>query len=96
MLRQSFVSRPEGRKTPRADPANVDFLLLSSEEFADVSQGGGTALFSVAPGHDHEVEFLLPAPPDDPDHCDLVFRNSRGGVAGKNVPADFSLTFGEQ
>ena len=92
---KSFVRRP-GDDDRSDESADVDFLLMESEQFSDFShgQGDGTALYSVDPTHDQEVEFLLPPTQDEPKKYYLVFRNSPGGAAVKYVAADFSLTFG--
>jgi len=80
------------------DSANVDLVLLNAEQYADFSHGGaeGTALYTVDPTHDHEVDFLLSPTQEDSATYYLVFRNSPGGTPSKQVKADFSLTFGYQ
>src|SRR6267143_2230629 len=92
---RSFVRRP-GYGDLSDDSADVDFLLMESEQVSDFSHGhgDGTALYTVDPTHDHEVEFLLPPTQDEPKKYYVVFRNSPGGAAVKYVDADFSLTFG--
>ena len=92
---KSFVQRP-GEDSLSDDSADVDFLLMNPEQFAEFSHGhgDGTAMYTVDPTHDHEVEFLLPPTQEEPEKYYVVFRNSPGGAALKYVEADFSLTFG--
>jgi len=80
------------------DSANVDLVLLNADQYADFSHGGGegTALYTVEPTHDHEVDFLLSPTQEDSASYYLVFRNSPGGTPTKQVKADFTLTFGYQ
>lgn len=92
---KSFIKRP-GEDSISDDSADIDFILMDPDQFADFSQGhrNGTAIYTVDPTHDHEVEFLLPPTQAEPAKYYVVFRNSPGGAALKYVEADFSLTFG--
>jgi len=94
---QSFVPA-SGGEALSDDSADVDMVLLNAEQYSDFSHGhsDGTALYSVDPTHDHEVEFLLPPTQEDSVTYYAVFRNSPGGAPSKQVKADFSLTFGYQ
>ena len=91
-------SVPGGGESSSDDSANVDLVLLNAEQYADFSHGGGegAALYTVEPAHDHEVDFRLSPTQEDSATYYLVFRNSPGGAASKQVKADFSLTFGYQ
>jgi len=91
----SFVRRP-GEDDLSDDSADVDFILMNPEQYQDflATNGKGTALYTVDPTHDHEVEFLLPPTKDETDKYYIVFRNSAGGAALKYVRADFTLGFG--
>ena len=95
MCIRDSVRRP-GEDSLSDDSADVDFLLMNPEQFAEFSHGhgDGTAMYTVDPTHDHEVEFLLPPTQEEPEKYYVVFRNSPGGAALKYVEADFSLTFG--
>jgi hypothetical protein len=92
---KSFIKR-SGEDSISDDSADIDFILMNPDQFADFSQGhgDGTAMYTVDPTHDHEVEFLLPPTQGDPAKYYVIFRNSPGGAALKYVEADFSLTFG--
>ena len=94
---KSFVSRP-GEDSLSDDSTDVDFVLMNADQFSDFShgRGGGTALYTVDPTHDHEVDFVLSPTQDDSATYYIVFRNSPGGAAVKQVEADFSLNFGYQ
>jgi hypothetical protein len=79
---------------PNDDTANVDFLILNEDQYADFIQGhAGEAFFSAAASHDQEVNVSLPPTQDQPRKYYLVFRNSPGGAAKKAVQADFTLDF---
>ncbi|MGB7601243.1 MAG: hypothetical protein WBM24_13110 [Candidatus Sulfotelmatobacter sp.] len=76
------------------DTANVDFLILKDDQYADFVHGhAGEALFSAAASHDQDVDFSLPASQDQPQKYYLVFRNSPGGSTKKIVQADFTVDF---
>jgi hypothetical protein len=92
---QSSVPRPGGESLSD-DDANVDLVLLNADQYSDFShgRGEGTALYTVEPTHDHEVDFLLAPTQEDSVTYYVVFRNSPGGAPNKQVQADFSLTFG--
>ena len=92
---QSFVPGAKGDRLSD-DSANVDMNLLTADQYSDFSHGHGegTALYTVDPTHDHEVDFLLSPTQEDSGTYYLVFRNSPGGAPNKQVQADFSVTFG--
>jgi hypothetical protein len=92
---KSFVRRP-GEDKLSDESADVDFILMNPEQYQDFlrTHGGGTALHTVEPTHDHEVEFLLSPTEADPQKYYIVFNNSPGGAALKYVQADFTLSFG--
>jgi hypothetical protein len=76
------------------ESANVDFLILKEDQYADFMHGhAGEALFSADASHDQDVDFSLPASQDQPQKYYLVFRNSPGGPAKKIVQADFRVDF---
>ena len=76
------------------DSANVDFLILKEDQYADFVHGhAGEALFSADASHDQDVDFSLPASQDQPQKYYLVFRSSPGGSARKIVQADFTVDF---
>jgi hypothetical protein len=86
----SFVGEEHGGSD---DAANLDFLILSDEQYADfVSGRPGEALFSVEASHSQNVNFDLPAALDHPKKYYLVFRASDAGPK-RVVKADFSLDF---
>ncbi|HVI07360.1 MAG TPA: hypothetical protein VND65_03600 [Candidatus Binatia bacterium] len=76
------------------DTANVDFLLLTEDQFHDFSQTGAVeGLFSAPASHDQEVNVSLPATQNLPVKYYLVFRGSPGGAKKKVVQADFTLDY---
>jgi hypothetical protein len=94
---QSFVPGTSGEATSD-DSADVDMVLLNTDQYSDFSHGhsDGTALYTVDPTHDHEVDFPLSPTQEDSVTYYVVFRNSPGGAPAKQVKADFSLAFGYQ
>ena len=91
----SFVRRP-GEDDLSDESADVDFILMKPDQYRDflATSGKGSALYTVDPTHDHEVEFLLSPTKAEPEKYYIVFRNSPGGAALKYVQADFTLSFG--
>lgn len=76
------------------DSANVDFLILNEDQYADfVHRQSGETIFSADASHDQDVDVRLPASRDKPLKFYLVFRNSSGGAATKLVKADFKVDF---
>jgi hypothetical protein len=76
------------------ESANVDFLVLNEDQYADFVHGrAGEALFSADASHDQEVNVSLPASQNRPRKYYLVFRNTPGGEAKKLVKADFAVDF---
>jgi hypothetical protein len=76
------------------DNANIDFLILNEDQYADFVGGhAGEALFSADASHDQDVNVSLPPSQDQPRKYYLVFRNSSGGAAKKLVQADFTVDF---
>jgi hypothetical protein len=74
--------------------ANVDFLILNEDQYADFVHGHqGEALFSAEASHDQDVSASLPATQDKARKYYLIFRNTPGGEARKIVQADFTVDF---
>jgi hypothetical protein len=93
---RAFVLR-SGQDSLSDNSTNVEFLIMNADQFSDFSRGvDGTAIYTVNPTHDHEVDFLLPPTQDDSATYHITFRNSPGGAAVKQVQADFALNLGYQ
>jgi hypothetical protein len=90
----SFVPRP-GDDPLADDTTNVDFLLLTPDQYSELSNGdvNGEALYTTGPTHDHEVDYSLSPTMQEPATYFVVFR-SAGGVALKSVKADFTVSYG--
>jgi len=83
-----------GKPETNASKADVEFLLLNEEEYADLLNGRPSdALFSADAAHDQEVNMNLPPTLDQPVTYHLVFRNNARGIQKKLVQADFRLDF---
>ncbi len=92
---QSFVRRP-GEDELSDESADVELILMNPDQYQGflATNGRGTALYTVDPTHDHEVEFHLSPTGAEPQKYYIVFRNSPGGAALKYVRADFTVGFG--
>jgi len=90
----AFVPRP-GDDPLADDTTNVDFLLLTPDQYSELNNGNttGEALYTTGPTHDHEVDYSLSPTMQDPATYFVVFRSS-GGVAVKSVKADFTVSYG--
>jgi hypothetical protein len=87
---ESFVRELHGASD---DSANVDFLIVNADQYADlVGNRPSEALFSVEASHNQSVNVDLPASLDQPVKYYLVFRNPGKGP-GKVVEADFHVDF---
>jgi hypothetical protein len=88
---ESFVSKVHG---PSDDEANVDFLIVNADQYADLtSNRPSEALFSVEASHNQAVNVDLPASLDQPVKYYLVFRSTLGKGPAKVVEADFHVDF---
>ncbi len=76
------------------DSANVDFLVLNEDQYADFAQGRAVeALFSAEASHDQDISVSLPSSQDQPRKYHLVFRSAAGDKIRKLVQADLTLDF---
>jgi hypothetical protein len=90
-LFESFVRELHGASD---DTANVNFLILSTDQYADlVGNRPSEALFSVEGSHNQAVNLDLPASMDQPVKYYLIFRNIAGTSPSKVVQADFHVDF---
>ena len=89
---KSFVAQLTVQSSDAA--ANVDFLILNEDQYADFVQGhSGEALFSADASHDQDVNLSLPPSQDQPKKYYLVFHNTPAGAPKKLVQADFTVDF---
>ena len=91
----SFVPRP-GDDPLADDTTNVDFLLLTPDQYSEFNNGStnGEALYTTGPTHDHEVDYSLSPTNDQPSTYFIVFRSVGGGAPLKSVKADFTVSYG--
>ncbi len=76
------------------DAANVDFLVLTEEQYSDfVSGGQPSALFTADASHEQTVDVGLPPSLSQPKKYYLLFRNPGGGNTKTVVQADLSVDF---
>ncbi len=68
------------------DAANVDFFVLTEEQYPDFADGSASeTLFSADAAHEQDVDVSLPPSLNEPRKFYLVFRNTPGGDAKKVV-----------
>jgi hypothetical protein len=91
----SFVPRA-GDDPLTDDTTNVDFLLLTPDQYSEFSGGNtnGEALYTTGPTHDHEVDYSLSPTNDQPATYFIIFRSGSGGAPVKSVKADFTVSYG--
>jgi hypothetical protein len=88
---ESFVREVHGASD---DSADVDFLIVNAEQFADLtSDHPSETLFSIDASHNQSVNLDLPPSADKPVKYYLVFRNSASKGPSKVVEADFHVDF---
>jgi hypothetical protein len=94
-LHGTFRSYVQGGKPEsNADKANIEFLVLSDQEYNDLlSSRPSDAIFSAEDAHDQDVNVDLPPTLDKPVTYHLVFRNNGHGAPKKLVHADFRIDF---
>jgi hypothetical protein len=74
--------------------ADVDFLVLSDQQYADFTAGNpGDAVFSADAAHEQTVDVSLQPSLNQGAKYYLVFRNTPGGDAKKTVQADLTVDF---
>jgi hypothetical protein len=74
--------------------ADVDFLLLNDQQYADFSAGNPSdAIFSADASHEQNVNVSLPPSLNQGAKYYLVFRNTPGGDAKKMIQADLTVDF---
>jgi len=79
---------------PADGNSNVEFLLMSMEQYADFARGHqADVLYFVESSHGQQVSFGLSPTFDKPAQYCLVFRNRSTDVGKKFVQADFSVDF---
>jgi len=88
---ESFVRGVHGASD---DAANVDFLVVNADQYADlVSNRPSEALFSIDASHNQSVNLDLPASLDQPVKYYLIFRSAGSKGPAKIVEADFHVDF---
>jgi hypothetical protein len=86
---ESFVGQVHGASD---ESANIDFVIVNEEQYADMSQNRPSeALMSVEASHSQSVNFDLPPSLEQPVKYYLVFRNTT--KTAKVIEADFQVDF---
>ena len=76
------------------DSANVDFFVLTDDQYAAYSSDGTIdSLFSATSSHDQNVDVSLPPSLTQPKKFYLIFRSTPGSDPTKVVKADLSVNF---
>jgi hypothetical protein len=88
---ESFARDARGQSD---EAANLDFLVLTQDQYDDFSHGRpGEALFSAEASHNQAINFDLPASLDHSVKYYLVFRSSTDSGPKKVVEANFRVDF---
>lgn len=75
-------------------PGDVDFLLLSDQQYSSLMSGHpGDAVFSADATHDQEVNANLPPTLNHAVKYHLIFRNVSAKTGKKVVQAEFEMNF---
>ena len=91
-LKQSSAKKGEAEASDAA--ANVEFLVLSEQQYGDLLNGrGGEAIFSAEDAHNQEVNTGLPPTLGQAAKYFLVFRNNSRAAGKTMVEADFRVDF---
>ena len=91
----SFRSFARAAGKPLSDPSagDVEFLLLTDKQFADLLEGRPSeSIFSADAAHNQEVNANLPPTMNQPAKYHLIFRNGAHDVK-KIVEADFRVDY---
>lgn len=74
--------------------ADVDFLVLTDEQYANFIHGGSDDIFySANASSDQSIDLSIPPSMDHAAKYYMVFRNTPGGDNRKTVQADLTLEF---
>ena len=88
---ESFAGQARG---PSDETADIDFLILSEEQQANLAANRPSeALFSVESSHNQSVNFDLPASMAQPVKYYLIFRSAQDNKSIKVVRAQFRIDF---
>ena len=74
------------------EPAPLDLLLLTPEQFEEFSRGTGEPTYAVTGTSGQTVDYALQPTLDEPQKYILVFRNSAKNTL-RTVEADFTASF---
>jgi hypothetical protein len=89
---KSYVAKVEIQSSQ--DSANVDFFVLTDDQYAGYSSDGTIdSLFSATASHDQNVDVSLPPSLTQPKKFYLIFRSTPGSDPTKVVKADLSVNF---
>jgi hypothetical protein len=93
-FRGTFRSFIQAGGALTTEPGDVDFLLMTEQQYSDLLAGHpGDALFSADATHDQEVNANLPPTLDQPKKYHVIFRNVSPKTGKKVVQAEFQLDF---
>jgi hypothetical protein len=89
---KSYVAKVEIQSSQ--DSANVDFFVLTDDQYAAYSSDGTIdSLFSATSSHDQNIDVSLPPSLTQPKKFYLIFRSTPGSDPTKVVKADLSVNF---
>lgn len=93
-LHGTFRSFIQAGGAPTTAPGDVDFLLLTDQQFSALLEGHpADAVFSADATHDQEVNANLPPTMNQPVKYHLIFRNVSPKTGKKVVQAELQMDF---
>ena len=93
-FRGTFRSFIQAGGAPTTAPGDIDFLLLSEQQYSDLLNGHpGDALFSADTTHNQDVAANLPPTLDQARKYHVIFRNVTPKTGKKVVHAEFQMDF---
>jgi len=93
-LHGTFRSFNQAGGAPSTAPGDVDFLLLSDQQYSSLMNGHPIdAVFSADATHDQEVNTNLPPTLNQAVKYHLIFRNVSPKAGRKVVQAEFEMNF---
>lgn len=93
-LHGTFRSFIQAGGAPTTAPGDVDFLLLSDQQYLSLMRGHASdAVFSADATHDQEVNANLPPTLNEAVKYHLIFRNVSPKTGKRVVQAEFEMKF---
>ena|SRR5581483_3085126 len=90
----TIAPRLDGNFETASEGSNIDFMVMTQEEFEEFSHGrGGTSRYSVTNSPAQTIEYALPSTLESAQKYYVVFRNPGGRQAPMLVNANLTASF---